>query len=92
MTNRQIRINNIINESLLKEYNLSQKKELLTIINKIVLALPDSNNSKAIERKLNGILEFYRFYKNTNFTEDKFVVDEFKTKLNNLAKQYNIQL
>lgn len=92
MLSRKERVHNIISEALLKEYNLSQKKELLTIINKIVLSLPQTNNPDAIERKLDGMLEFYRFYKNTNFTEDKIVVDEFKAKLLDLAKQYNISL
>jgi hypothetical protein len=90
--NRKDRVLAIIKESLLKEYNLPQKNVLVSIINQLILNTPNTNQPDAFEKKLNAILEFYR-YNDTNFQiEDKIVYEEFKGKLVKLAKENNIPL
>lgn len=76
----------------LKEYQLNHKNDLIGIVNQIVLATPTSPNPQELDKKLNSLLEFYRFYEKENTFEDRIVYQEFKTKLLNLAKANSITL
>lgn len=96
MANKQTRVLAVISEAIIKgrldEYATPQKKDLLTIINKIILSKDQSSSPEELDKKLKDLLEFYRFYQNKFPIEDQIVYSEFKTKLQNLAKKYNISL
>lgn len=76
----------------LSEYQLPQKNDLITIINKIVLATKSATNPQVLDKKLNSVLEFYRYYEKGLPIEDSIVYNEFKNKLLKLAKENNISL
>jgi len=92
------RIAKLIKESLagvkptLKEYSLPEKNTIIATVNQLVLATPQASNPQELERKLNTVLEFYRYHQNDWSVEDLIVFNEFKNKLLNLAKAYNITL
>lgn len=87
------RINKLLFEvTKLSEYQLPHKNDLIGIINKMVLAAKDSSNPKELDKKLNSVLEFYRYYEKGLPIEDSIVYQEFKNKLLKLAKSYNITL
>lgn len=94
--NRNSKISRVIQEATNKqqllEYNTPQKQDLLLIINKIILNKDKSSNPDELKKKLDDLLNFYRFYQNKFPIEDKLVYEEFKKKLQILAKKYNISL
>ena len=76
----------------LDEYILPHKNDLITLINKLVLATYQVEHPAELDKKLNTVLEFYRFYDNGVPSEDTIVYHEFKTKLLKVAKDFNISL
>lgn len=96
MENKQKKVLAVISEAVAKsrlvEYNTLQKRFLLTIINQIIIGTEQSSNPVELDKKLKDLLEFYRFYQNRYPIEDSIVYTELKTKLQNLAKKYNISL
>ena len=52
----------------------------------------NSSNPDELKKKLDDLLNFYRFYQNKFPIEDKLVYEEFKKKLQVLAQKYNISL
>lgn len=93
---KEKKISRVLSETVtkqqLQEYNTPQKQDLLTIINKIILSKSNSSNPDELKKKLDDLLNFYRFYQNKFPIEDKLVYEEFKKKLQVLAKKYNISL
>lgn len=84
------KINKLLFEvTKLDEYQLPHKNDLVGIINQLVLA---TKQSPGLDKKLNSILEFYRYYEKGLPFEDTIVYKEFKTKLLNLAKENSITL
>lgn len=89
----QDKINKLLFETTkLNEYQLSHKNDLIGIVNQLVLATKQSPNAQELDKKLNTLLEFYRFYQKGFPFEDKIVYEEFKAKLLKLAKDNNITL
>lgn len=87
------RINKLLFEITgLKEYQLGHKNDLIGVINKLVLAMPQTPNPQEFDKKLNEILEFYRYYEKGIPIEDTIVYNEFKQKLLKLAKDNSISL
>jgi hypothetical protein len=76
----------------LNEYQLGQKNDLVSMINKLVIVTSQTPNPKEFDKKLNTILEFYRYYQNGAPLEDTIVYQEFKNKLLKLAKDNKIDL
>lgn len=76
----------------LNEYQLGQKSALISLINQLVLATYQLEHPEEFDKKLNSILEFYRYYEKGLPQEDTIVFQEFKHKLTALAKKYNISV
>lgn len=94
--NRNSKISRVIKEATnkqqLQEFNTPQKQDLLLLVNKIIIDKDNSSNPTELKKKLDDLLNFYRFYQNKFPVEDKLVYEEFKKKLQFLAKKYNISL
>jgi hypothetical protein len=89
----QDRVNKLLFEvTKLNEFQLGQKNDLIGIINKLVLATKQSANPAELDKKLNTVLEFYRYYEKGIPMEDTIVYNEFKQKLLKLAKDNSISL
>ena len=87
------RVYNLLYEiTKLNEYQLGHKNDLIGIINQLVLATYQLEHPAEFDKKLNVILEFYRFYEKGIPQEDTIVYQEFKNKLLHLAKTQNISL
>ncbi len=89
----QDKINKLLFETTgLNEFQLPQKNDLVGIINQLVLATKASPNPQDLDKKLNDVLEFYRYYEKGIPLEDSIVYQEFKSKLLKLAKDNSITL
>jgi hypothetical protein len=88
----KLRIYNLLHEvTQLNEYSLAEKNQLIRVVNTLVL-FNNQNPNPELDKKLNDILEFYRYYQTGIPIENKFVFDEFKNKLMNLVKKYQVPL
>ena len=91
--NKTDRVNILLYETTqLNEFQLGQKNDLVGIINKLVIATSQSPNPNEFDKKLNTILEFYRYYEKGIPLEDTIVYQEFRNKLLKLAKDNKIDL
>jgi hypothetical protein len=73
----------------LQEYNLAEKNQIITLVNTLVL-FNSQNPNPQLDKRLNDILEFYRYYEQGVPLENQIVYNEFKTKLINLAKKFQV--
>ena len=93
MQDKETRIHKLLQEvTQLNEYQLSHKNDLVKVVNTIVLATKSAPNPQELDKKLNSILEFYRFYDSNWAFEDLIVYQEFKKKILQLAKDNQISL
>lgn len=75
-----------------ESYSRAQKSLIVEKVNKILLAISNLPNKAEVEKDLNKILEFYRYYSSNFQIEDKIVFDEFNGKLDSVLEKYNISL
>lgn len=79
-------------KSIILEYTYPEKKTIITLVNKIMVAIDGKDNEEQLGKDLDKILEFYRYYKNGLAIEDKIVLKEFQDKLNSFVSKNNLVL
>lgn len=83
-------------EKLLKEYTLSQKSKLISLINYLTQWNTSELNKspdKSFANDLEKLTGFYKYYDGSFYeVEDESVYNEFKSKLVQLAEKYRVSL
>ena len=83
-------------EKLLKEYTISQKSKLMSLIAYLTQWNTSELNKspdKNFDKELQELIQFYKYFDGSFYeVEDDSVYNEFKSKLVQLAEKYRVSL
>jgi hypothetical protein len=83
-------------EKILKEYTMSQKSKLMSLIAYLTQWNTSELNKspdKNFDKELQELIQFYKYFDGSFYeVEDESVYNEFKAKLIELAEKYRVSL